>query len=143
MKRFVFAVGKVPINVRQKSFELAFQRLQMKFDGLREDAQIGLFKQHFLLLPSLVINQILFKAAEGLAGAARQIAGLERVGQGLLDEKFITVRTKLPLVGCWIRLVKIAERLFGQETEGEFFRIDTGQRLFAREGLAQKMDGLR
>ena len=57
----------------------------MRLDGLREDGQPRLGQQPVFLLPLLIIEQVVFKAAEAQTLAAEDISGFQTVAEEPID----------------------------------------------------------
>ena len=60
----ILSGGDAPVDLREACLKLFFQLRQMLFDRLIQDTQASLRDQLFLVLPSLVVEQVVLHAAE-------------------------------------------------------------------------------
>src|ERR1700693_2642277 len=76
--------GDAPVDLGDARLKLFFQLRQMLLDRLLEAIQSGLGNQRILVPPLLVVEEIIFHAAEPDAVAAEDIACLQAVAQMLV-----------------------------------------------------------
>jgi hypothetical protein len=78
----------------------------------------------------LVVDEIIFQAAEPDAVAAEDVAGLHAVMQMPVQKKFVAIGKK-PLAVVFVPLIEVAPRLFGNPPHGDILFPVGGDRLAA------------